>query len=789
MVGQTLSRSRTVKNAAYWAAVCRSHRRTPFLKTAAPIVGGDIPFEQAFSNLAHAKLKETAPQLLDYELGFQLMEKNEDNNKAVGVFGFQVGPELLYAPQFFLKGELKGYELLWLKGSDTFVPLEEDWVNYILNRKPPVLGENTPQNVQQLGVERPSLAQFHTSPAKMAGYVPSWLAPGLPGLAAARQYRDYEPVVPHLIKSSALASMALLKILEAAPTLAKPINECYGEDLIKTAMANAATLLTIAPVRPAPKAQPRFQTGSIFKEAAADPINTGMLQIFVDDGERPAGLTEKEAETLKREGLLIRDHRDSTSKAYDVREPVSLGNPSATGLYEVLCKPDTFEKCLYIHSPISGSGGKLGGILVRIDDGAKKSYTCVHPSKVFVIEQYAKKPFDTWLGGLPDADDLQRGAKYVFITPSGEGTTIGTVRKSMSSTKDEKSYEIDWRDYCFPSRPANMPKIYEKKREYDGSGYSDANRVVLGQPGNKIRVTQGVVYLPKGTKALKLESPDPDDIRYMDCPCCDSESSDPPALEPGNHIDLQLGIYKASSALSVSSNGIDCYINNNRMSTKAGLISLIRDYGMSEKTARAVLTHACKDRKCEYRVKLAAPYDMIRSAPGGPPVEIRTPEGSGMMTGMMGNSIPANYYQEEEIPIPGLRMANPLQMEMASPLRPQPQVLQGIQQAAQTGQKEVMDTSLLSGLLKQTSDDMLIDQYIGPLVTAIDKCGRLLYNLYWHWEAFADRYGESKMPELEDLIRNTFQNNGKLALALKQEGVSPLPGAGNALNMSHETNI
>ena len=36
--------------------------------------GDDVPFEQAFSNLAHAYLQDKAPGLLEHEIGFQLLE-------------------------------------------------------------------------------------------------------------------------------------------------------------------------------------------------------------------------------------------------------------------------------------------------------------------------------------------------------------------------------------------------------------------------------------------------------------------------------------------------------------------------------------------------------------------------------------------------------------------------------------------------------------------------------------------------------------------------------------------
>jgi hypothetical protein len=75
-------RRRHTEKAAYWLDFCRRY----IIKQAD--LGGDgqdLPFEQAFSNLAHAYLRDKAPGLLDYEVGFQLVDRNEDNSKAIGI--------------------------------------------------------------------------------------------------------------------------------------------------------------------------------------------------------------------------------------------------------------------------------------------------------------------------------------------------------------------------------------------------------------------------------------------------------------------------------------------------------------------------------------------------------------------------------------------------------------------------------------------------------------------------------------------------------------------------------
>src|SRR5262245_31745770 len=75
----------------HWLGVCSAHAGRAGVKQADLGGGNETPFEQAFSNLAHLTIRDKAPKLLEYEVGFQLVEKNADNTKAVGVFGFKVG--------------------------------------------------------------------------------------------------------------------------------------------------------------------------------------------------------------------------------------------------------------------------------------------------------------------------------------------------------------------------------------------------------------------------------------------------------------------------------------------------------------------------------------------------------------------------------------------------------------------------------------------------------------------------------------------------------------------------
>ena len=106
-------------------------------------VGVETQIEQELAGMEYALRKEKAPSLYDddHDVGFQVLEVDEDEQKAVGVRVFRVGADLwLYAPIFFIRGQLLGDELLMIKDKDLIVPFEGGWVKLLLAKEPFLLG-------------------------------------------------------------------------------------------------------------------------------------------------------------------------------------------------------------------------------------------------------------------------------------------------------------------------------------------------------------------------------------------------------------------------------------------------------------------------------------------------------------------------------------------------------------------------------------------------------------------------------------------------------------------------
>lgn len=839
-------------------AALRSHlremTRTDFFKTAS--IGGSTEegFEQAFSSLAYAYLKDKAPRLLDFMVGFQLVDRNEDNTKAMGLFGFQVADQWLYAPVFFLNGDLKGHELLYIKKQDSFVPMKENWVNYIMGRRPHVLGEGTPKDTYQLGGLMPDIYSLSISPSVGIGkrgsdrHIDDWAKPALPLLASlltktARSLFDsarpgtklaFDQVVAHPVQA-ALAevavrfdmnsvmpqSFAMLKtafdMAQRFPAIKRGFDRFYGADCFSRwaqqihgqELRRMSSILPTTEKRAAAPA-PRFQGNSILPEVELDehPIKSGALKVYenaitanTDD------LDDDERAKLLKDTVLIKDKRDPhgphTSIAYNTQVEQKLSNPAETGIYDVLERPGTFARMLVLSAPLANDGQKDFCTVVRLGEGKTKSWLNSHRSNLWADKVEAKEDFDAWYAKLGDKDSLQKGGVYIAIGPNGGATTPFTVRENYG----EGAYKVDFKAHCdySYSRNPDLPR-------YGNCGDSSAPYVsnwgaklfvdAEEKRGTKLRAIQGDLRVPGSFKFMKLQDPPPPpkkdkDGFLMPCGECDSGSEDKP-IQPGKLDDIQMLFTEKTAALKLYDDHNEVVIStkwagDQRLTRRSAMIHLVTQHGFTEKTARAMLKQAATKGGARFRVRYGRGFgdqqhmtkqafpnsSILAGGPGAPPP---LPPQYGME--QMGRSaVKSQYPDESHTMVPELdsslvdrqhrNMWNNYTFEDFQ------KTMQQAQEAAQSGQKEVFDTAMISGMLKSVRQDSLVDRYLGDLMKALDKLGRILFMFYWHQEEFEDRYGKQDLPELEDSLRNSFEALGDCTLFLKEKTIEPGFGTGN----------
>jgi hypothetical protein len=306
--------------------------------------------------------------------------------------------------------------------------------------------------------------------------------------------------------------------------------------------------------------------------------------------------------------------------------------------------------------------------------------------------------------------------------------------------------------------------------------------------------------VPSNFKFLKLKDPPkpkkPKDGSLMAAcgPCCfdDSESDEKP-IQPGRLDDIQMLFTEKTAALKLLDDHSEITIytkwaGDQRLPYRGALLSLVRDHGFPEPVAREMLKTAAAKHVASYRVRYAPGFGDARSlvkrayAPnvsmldGGPNAPPPMPPQYGME--QMGRTAVRSQYPDEthqlvpalDSTIGDMRHRNMWQNYTYEDFQ---KTMQQAQEAGQSGQKEVFDTAMIQGMLKSVRQDSLVDRYLGDLMKALDKLGRILFMFYWHGEEFEDRYGKADLPELEDSLRNSFESLGDVTLFLKEKTVEP----------------
>jgi hypothetical protein len=812
------------------------------IKSAA--LGGDqdMPFEQSFSNLAHAYLKDKAPSLQDYEVGFQLIDRNQENTKAIGVFGFKVGSTWIYAPVFFLNGDMKGHELLYLKDHDMFVPLKENWLNFLLNRKPNILGHGVDKDLGRLGVLPPNMYQMTRSPAKFASAkslnkYKEWARPVLPDLAYFattsplhdEKYNGLRNALDLIKDAGAKGVYALARVVNDYPAIGQAINDIYGEQVIDTTVKEAAANERLHRSVLAPKLKPtpsQLIKSAGIKRAAPKTVKvTTLKKVMTSGGNTGATLDDDEKETLLRSEISVKDTRDDdqVTIAFDIEVQHRLQNPSESGLYEVLSKPGEFIKCLVIFGPYAADGRRNFATLVDPKNG---TWISTHPSQIWTHTHYERAAYDKWFEGLKE-DKLRKSEKslYVLVGPTGQGTLPFKLSGKTETEEGQEFLDVEFQSTAVRDRAISLPQHKWPEGEPLASFTGPTRIIRTGIKGRSLKAVGLELLVPDGYKVIKLEpkpeekkkgkeeegKEDPqkalekrdkknksDKDKKTDPTGDDNAHSEesPILFDLGTIADFELGILKTGGLqqFEVRHTGSHIRLNGGpELDPIDALVNLIEERGLREKQARDMVDIAREKKVARFLLKMAAsPYDLQQTAPTAPPF----PEPTKGADPALGGMVETQPGMEAEMPIPGMGAAS--YDRSAYDIRPdaytQPNMVGGASgpnqndiqtalNAAQSGQREVFDTAVLGSLLKAVHDDTMVDKYMGDLMKGMDRLGRVLFLFYWHQDQFEERYGKQDLPELEDGLRNAFEAMGDIVLFLKQKTIEPHPGESGDIDL------
>lgn len=694
-------------------------------------------FEVKLANVADAEITQRLPSLNDYKVGFQLIERDDEGTRGVGVMVYKVGEQWLYVPAFFLNGRIRGYDMMYLPERSQFVPAKDTWVSYLKSNKTSLLGEAKDKDA--LSKSKPkradsvSLREDSKSNSIMfKGASDNTLLSEDDVADMLKVYNDYDANafdlgkwIPRLGKH---AAVSFLKTMNNSPDFANAILEHYKPSLL-TKIAEAVKDKT--PAQDGTEVQDG--TYSLTVESTG---NANDLQIITeDDTDAVQNLDDTAKEVVLRDGLYVVDNRKNTSTVFvDKQESGSLTSPVKSGYYEVLLADGSFRKCYIIVQP-------------RIKEcrrGLGKGTLDVEPFTCQVVD--LDRPNVAYSCNRPILARILESREGTNI--SGIGIKPTSLLRKFESVDKSKNQPVDLNDDSDALKPWDWEQCIaiDTKGNYQeftlGRGKSvvgnkianirlpnnasdwgeeDGTIHLTGQPGQVCRKGKNL-YIPEGARVVAHK-------RWCD------DSMPVGDMETIKHKIIKTAAWRA---LTVQSDGlhysIDGRFGRERMLTKtAALIKLVRDHGIKAPDAKMMLQKEAsigRPVKDDYLVKYAASID---------------------------NDEETNISFKETQPYEESETLDP---DMAT------EDVEKVVDASDKGVKDVMDVSVLKALAANGSPNRMVEDYMQDLLLAMDRIGRILFMFYWHYNQFKDQYGQEKMSELEDSLRDNFQNLSDLTLFL-----------------------
>jgi hypothetical protein len=390
-----------------------------------------------------------------------------------------------------------------------------------------------------------------------------------------------------------------------------------------------------------------------------------------------------------------------------------------------------------------------------------KRWTRRPPGELFALMKMDSGAISGWFNSLESATPKEDG-KYLCVSRTGVATTPFVVERKESD--DCYAVYFPYHSCCCdePFGPTSQSVLQRERTE--------VKSISLGwSEGTKEYVQGNVLYIPKAWKVIELEAPrKKDDGGYI---ISRHEKEDP--LIPGTFFDLKLEVFNKTAKLAIDNDGIQVSVNDKRMSPVDAMVSLVCEHGLTEQMAKTAIAEAgiaCRRHQDVpvYRIKYAAPFPMFREGPNAPAFD-----DDAFMTSdpVFGSGRPAITSMPQRQLVPGMegKMREPINRE---PL-PGPPSVEDVMGAAQSGKREVFDTSLLSSLVDSTQRESLVDRNLDDMIKGLDRTGRTLFSFYTHPEEFEEEFGASDMTEIEDGLRNAFDASGKIVLKLKQQSSDP----------------
>lgn len=727
-------------------------------KQAASATMDNTDVEKAFLDQAYTFLQNKAGPIMKapYRIGFEIVFKNDDNSRMVGIFVFRVSKTMFYAPVFFINGSIKGTDLFYRCTEKKFVPLVAGWVNYLLSMSNQPEGQGVPigdrsQYPNQMSLRQMAMPPGYSSMGSSFKFASaSEMDITREDLVAAVEHmkeamvnqRVYRDVITECLGHGGMAKMAdaAEKNFDFANAMFVSLHE---EDLA-----------------------PSFD-GSV-KQATTETVLTLHRGVVGHPGVKQAS-----ADDLKRD-YAFTDHRKDAEvnlAVYDVN-PNHLSSYERPGVYQAWKADGSTQKLVIANqdeknllddrgtqwSQVSSCypGGNPVQTLVVVDLETKNSKeVCNTASNPLLANLVSEIQDDTSAKAAPESGHAYRLLLNGCLTRPFYVTDVSGADGGL------KTVHACWHNPKDPSGKFTIKLNPEIDHFVSGEN-------IVGKQGRFIEVS----FKKPGESAEGCPVSD-----YLQYPS-EVTLGNPKALEEF----VRRHEYKAASVCfdDRSSNwitrveGEKAQVHQSRAHAVA---TLMTKCAVRQNTAEELLEKASSERRTQefFHVPLTKLATNLRM----PPLPLYDQE---MDEEQMALQEPHTTYSmleaDRQPPMdPPHRLGDHYRgegntMNGTGSLLETGSPMELFQASQEHNMPNLFEHGAVGSLVKTYDSIALLDRYIPKMEDALDVLGRTLFLFYWKPEDFSAAYGSDDLSSLENQLLSCFKSLGDLTLELLQKSRS-----------------
>ena len=714
-----------------------------FNKTAA-----DDQIEGAFFQLAYQRLQDTLKNLIPYLVGFEIIKKNEDNTKALGVFGFRSkNGQILFVPAFFINGKVKNLDLLYSKNNEQFYPLNEDFADMFIKDELLGLGDNSSETRADIMRD-----------ATQGDYRQMSVPPRTGRYAIAS-------VVDYVKDSNNETKKAFTELIEKDAEFCEAVLRYYPLEKIAEAIA--------------------LEDGKEYRKS--DDAAKKIELVKLEDKGKTKKLTDSQKQTLLTQGYVIVDDRATSEKSSfgTVDYLNKFTNPSETGFYSYVTKLGGLRYGLIIVRPkqLQQDFGTDDVLVLDLESKDGTTYIKDH-KQVFIKDQIRVQDYSVVHKMMVDAAEGKPGYSdvYVLINENLKATQPFRINANFKDASGIRRIVVEphsiWRDcgcdkggkHDRPGSIHDLPRgnFYEHPKKA-----KEVHLVMTKRQGDRLDYQDNTIYAPAGFKLLKINPaccfPGWRETGFSGEEDKDSSKAQEQKLrgEPGTPGKLHAMLAdKHVFPMTVHTNGSEYFVDINGAKKKyddpiKAKIAMVMDFGLDEQAGNSLVDSLVEGVTKKGHIKMAFTGDIYP-----------TPFEEQPYVNEFGQNTYVGVGQENTLPTMDSYTGNPTRQDLGTKPDVQgvdPQHVHQAVQLAQNGQKEIFDAHTIGALAKYVSVGDKISEYVPSMVEAMDRVGRILFLMHWETDKFKEMYGRGDLPELVELITNVFKNLGDLIIFLKRK--------------------